>query len=172
LQANNQWTLQPQGTSIIFAFDSFGVFRGNYLFAGVNVGQPGGGPTIDSSDARIKTVDGSYTAGLAQIEQLRPIRYRFRGNDTMQEGDPPTLSPHYQAAHDRREFIGLVAQEVERVIPEMVKRVPGFIDNKPVNDMRNLDTTPLIFALVNAVKELAARNADLVARVATLEAKR
>ena len=61
------------------------------------------------------------------------------------------------------EFIGLVAQEVERVFPAMVTKRAGFIDDLPVDDLRSLNTDALIFALVNAVKQLAAR-------VATLEA--
>jgi hypothetical protein len=51
----------------------------------------------------------------------------------------------------------LIAQECEAAFPEMVSRRAAMIDDKPVTDMRDLDTGPLIFALVNAVKEMAAR---------------
>ena len=70
---------------------------------------------------------------------------------------PYKNSGHYQAAINSKEFIGLIAQEAETVMPEMVTQRSGYIDGVAVTDMRELDTTPLIFALVNAVNELAAR---------------
>jgi len=122
--------------------------------------KPGGGTWADSSDARTKTVLGDYQHGLAEITQLNPVRYQFKGNDGKpaagaKPGDAPVTSPH--GAVVDQEFIGLVAQEVEPVMPEMVSQHDGYIDGEPVTDMRELDTTPLIFALVNAVKTLAAR---------------
>jgi hypothetical protein len=39
----------------------------------------------------------------------------------------------------------------------MVTERAGYIDGVAVNDMRDIDTTPLLFALINAVKELKAR---------------
>jgi hypothetical protein len=142
--------------------------------------QPGGGSWADTSDARIKTVAGDYTHGLAEILKLSPRRYAYKGNDTPEppsnsSGEPPIdptqtakedksapvvpykNSGHYQAAINSKEFIGLIAQEAETVMPEMVTQRSGYIDGVAVTDMRELDTTPLIFALVNAVNELAAR---------------
>jgi hypothetical protein len=137
--------------------------------------KPGGGAWADTSDARIKTVIGDYTSGLDQILALEPVRYTFKGNDT---NDPPTVeqsadleaprnkeapsvpywnSSHRAAAVDGTEYVGLIAQAVELVMPEMVKRADGYIDGEAVTDLRNLDTGPLIFALINAVKELAAK---------------
>jgi hypothetical protein len=43
----------------------------------------------------------------------------------------------------------------------MVTKRAAFIDGVAVNDLRDLDTSSLIFALVNAVKTLAARLAAL-----------
>ena len=139
--------------------------------------QPGGGPWIATSDERIKTVQGDYSAGLDEVLQLRPVAFTYNGNDTPTADPTPTLmqndgtaraaahsgpapypsSPHYPAAIQGREFIGLVAHEVEAIFPEMVTQREGFIDGVPVSDMRNLDAGPLIYALVNAVKTLAAR---------------
>jgi hypothetical protein len=142
--------------------------------------KPGGGPWADSSDERIKNVIGEYTHGLDEVLALRPVKYTFKGNDTT---DPPSNaiydepvpkdtpvvpyknSGHYQAAKDGKEFIGLVAQEVEPLLPHMVTKHKGFIDGEPVTDIRDLDTTSLIFTLINAVKQLNAR-------IATLERRR
>jgi hypothetical protein len=126
--------------------------------------KPGGGAWADSSDARIKTVAESYQSGLAEVIRLQPMVYIFKGNDTSKSptgAAPYPDSPHHQVAKDRRRFTGLVAQDVETVMPEMVTRTSGYIDGKPVADLRNLDTSPLIFALINATKELAARVAAL-----------
>jgi hypothetical protein len=50
-----------------------------------------------------------------------------------------------------------MAQMVEPVMPEMVNQISGTIDGKEVSDLHTLDTGPLIYALVNAVKTLTAR---------------
>jgi hypothetical protein len=49
------------------------------------------------------------------------------------------------------------------VFPEMVSQHAGFIDGKPVADLKNLDVSSLVYALVNSVKTLAARVAALEA---------
>jgi hypothetical protein len=135
--------------------------------------KPGGGPWDATSDSRIKNVEGEYTTGLDAVAQLRPITYSFKGNDTpelpahittpfdTETKEAPTVpypnSPHYQAALDAKTFHGLIAQEVEAIFPEMVTQRVGYIDGEPVTDLRDLNTTPLIFALVNAIKELKTR---------------
>lgn len=141
--------------------------NGNFFQAGSWCAKPGGGPWADNSDARIKTVLGAYDAGLQEILALTPVRYRFKGNDYMPDDKPflsrdekdkehkhPVRSLHHLVTD--REFVGLVAQDVEGVMPEMVSRMAGVIDGRRVDDMRSLDTGPLIFALINAVKELKA----------------
>jgi hypothetical protein len=120
--------------------------------------KPGGGAWSSSSDARTKTVRGDYTQGLNEVIQLNPIVYSYRGNDAPPQG----RSAH--AGLSAKSFIGLVAQAVETVMPEMVTARAGYIDGKPVDDARDLDTSPLLFALVNAVKTLAARLAALETR--------
>ena len=118
-----------------------------------------------------------YTSGLAEIEQLRPVIYTFKGNET--DGPPAHAaaglepppdakldeplappyrnSPHYRPALDGKEYIGLVAQECEAILPEIISRHNGTIDGVSVDDLRVLDHGPLIFTLINAVKELSAR---------------
>ena len=128
--------------------------------------KPGGGSWGDTSDARIKTITGEYEQGLEAVRQLRPVTYKYRGNDItstpdklerVSRGQPSPESAHYTVAKEGREFIGLVAQQAEAAMPEMVSHVSGMIDGHSVNDLRVMDTTALTFALVNAVKELAAR---------------
>ena len=108
--------------------------------------KPGGGTWVDSSDARIKTVRGDYAAGLEAIRALHPVRFTYKGNDT-----------NHQGTDTAKEYVGMIAQEVETVMPEMVTLADSEIDGEPVSDMRILDTAPLIYAVCNAVRELAER---------------
>ena len=139
--------------------------NGNLLLAGgatCAALKPGGGSWADSSDERVKTVVGDYTHGLAEIKGLAPVRFTFKGNDTF---DPPAAgdtvpyedSPHQGVAESGREFIGLIAQPTEQHLPELVTLAEGYINGTKVNDLRVLDPNALIYALVNSVKELAAR---------------
>jgi hypothetical protein len=133
---------------------------GTFNITGGQAWKPGGGPWGTPSDARIKTVEGDYAQGLDEVLQLRPVAFTYKGNQTSHAGEP---SPMAKVAADATKFVGLIAQEVEPIFPGMVSRQRGFIDGVAVDDLRVLDTNELVFALVNAVKTLAAR-------VATLEA--
>ena len=107
--------------------------------------KPGGGAWATLSDARIKDVTGEYEVGLEEVLQLRPVSYRYKtGAD--------------------KEFVGLVAQEVETVFPSMVSQRDGVIDGEKVSDLRELDTSELVYSLVNCIKQLAARVQALEAR--------
>ena len=152
--------------------------NGNHFCSGVWVAKPGGGLWADSSDARIKDVIDDYTTGLDAVCALQPVRYRFKGNDFLPNTEPfPTRdidgnevmleaeSLHKYAAESGKVFVGLVAQEAEAVMPELVEPMTSVIDGVEVSDARSLDATALIYALVNACKELADRVADLEARV-------
>jgi hypothetical protein len=141
-------SLSYLGSPIIVARSS-----GDLTVSG-NAYKPGGGPWAGTSDERIKDVLGDYTQGLAEVLQLLPVRYTFKGNYSKQATGP---SPHQQLAEEQREFVGLIAQQAEVPMPEMVTTEAGYIDGEPVDDLRVLDTTALLFALVNSVKELAAR---------------
>ena len=124
--------------------------------------KPGGGAWIDTSDSRIKTVAGPYEQGLAEIKQVNPVRYTFKGNATTfdPKNIPENLKGSANATHATvmsREFIGVVAQEVEQPMPELVTQITGWIDGQQVDDLRILDPSALTYALINAVKELSAR---------------
>ena len=103
--------------------------------------KPGGGSWADISDARIKHNVTDYTSGLAEVVQLRPVSYQYL---------PET-------GRGDRTYIGLIAQEVETVMPEMVAQHAGDAGSLSFPDLRVLDTTALLFALVSAVKELKQR---------------
>lgn len=95
------------------------------------------------SDGRLKNVLGPYARGLAELLRVRPVRFSF--NDA--------AGPLWDkdAVH-----VGVVAQELEPVIPEAV-RTSG--------DAKHIDREGVLWALVNAVQELAAEVATLKARL-------
>jgi hypothetical protein len=151
------------------------------LFGGGGAWKPGGGSWSDSSDARIKTVLGNYSNGLASINALRPVRYVYKGNEipadapkyTEERTDlrdnataPFKRSPHHSVAEEAKEFIGLIAQEAEPHFPEIIGKRAGTIDGVEVDDIRSIDPGPLIFALINAVKELSAEVETLKQQIA------
>ena len=94
--------------------------------------KPGGGSWGTYSDGRLKTVNGSFGSGLGQVMQLRPIRYRYRPDNAL-------------GIRDADEHIGVVAQEVQRVIPEAVtENGKGYL---------LVNNDPIIWSMVNAIKE-------------------
>jgi hypothetical protein len=132
---------------------------GNFVFNGPGSAvKAGGGPWVAPSDARIKTELGDYDLGLSEVLALRPIVFEYKGND----GDPAAI-PAGSLAEGARRFVGFIAQELEQIFPAMVTRRAGFIDGKAVDDFRYADIGELTYALVNAVKTLAARLAALEA---------
>ncbi|HXI76318.1 MAG TPA: tail fiber domain-containing protein [Steroidobacteraceae bacterium] len=127
----------------------------NQLWATGGASKPGGGVWTDNSDARLKrnVVDYRPDDALAAVLQLRPVQFEFNGL----AGTPD----------DGKTFVGLVADEVEPVMPEMVSTREAFLradDAAPV-DVKVLDCTALLFALVNAVKDLSAQISELQARL-------
>jgi hypothetical protein len=126
---------------------------GNFIVPNNNAYKTGGGSWQATSDERIKTVLGDYEAGLDEVLQLRPITYVYKGNDT------PTAdgeSRHQQAAQSGQEFVGFVAQELEQIMPNMVSQHEGYIDGEAVSDLRSVDISSLVYALVNSVRQLKA----------------
>ena len=104
--------------------------------------KPGGGSWVDSSDARVKDVLGNYEHGLDQILALNPVRFTYKGNDSIElpvssGSQAPLHSTHLAVAG--KEFIGLVAQDAEGPMPELVSQRDGYIDGEPVTDLRMLD---------------------------------
>ena len=146
----------PTGAALILDGSSAFTFNGSGTAY-----KAGGGSWTATSDARVKEVAHDYDAGLEEVLRLQPVVYRYKGNDSYVED---ASSPHKEAAEAGTPFVGLVAQEAELVMPELVSMREGYIDGEKVADLRTIDQTPLIFALINAVKELKAEIEELKKR--------
>jgi hypothetical protein len=104
---------------------------------------PGNSAWQIPSDARLKEDVRDLEAGLAQLRQVRPVRFRCNGRAGTPAG---------------QEGVGVLGQEIEKIFPEMIKRVPGRLTGEPdLEDLRIYDGSALTYVLVNAVKELAGK---------------
>lgn len=93
------------------------------------------------SDPRVKTIQGPYQSGLEAVLTLNPIEFQYNGKADLAPNDHVTR-------------YGLDAESVRDVMPEMVHSMRGKIDETET-DILTIDSGPLIYTLVNAVKELA-----------------
>jgi len=100
---------------------------------------------VTSSDIRLKNVKGENKSGLDKIKQLKVFNYTFK-NDKKK-------TPH----------VGVIAQDLMKVFPDAVSK-----DEKGYLQIRWED---MFYAFVNAVKELADRDAAKDAKIKALEAK-
>ncbi|MFH1402540.1 MAG: tail fiber domain-containing protein [Patescibacteria group bacterium] len=89
--------------------------------------------TIDS-DERLKDINGDFTRGLEALSELYPTYFNYKIGNA--RGIPST-----------REYVGLIAQDVQKVIPEAVREgVDGFL---------SVESDPIFWTMLNAIKELA-----------------
>jgi len=92
------------------------------------------GNVTASSDSRLKNIDGDFNRGLSDVLKLTPKFYHWREGSGMNPKD---------------QCVGLIAQDVQTVIPEAV--------GSSKDGILTLSDRPLIAALINAVKELSSR---------------
>lgn len=136
-QNGNRMTIKDSTGNVGIGTDNPG---GYMLAVNGSAAKPGGGSWANYSDGRLKEVQGSFERGVSEAVQLTPIRYRYK------EGNAPGLP-------SGREHVGLVAQEVRKVIPEAVKEnTEGFL---------MIDNDPILWTMLNAIKELKAENDQL-----------
>ena len=92
----------------------------------------GGGSWGTFSDGRLKNLNGSFSSGLSQVLKIHPVRYRYKADNPL-------------GIRDTDEHIGVVAQEVQQILPEAVtENSKGYL-------MVNND--PIIWSMLNAIKE-------------------
>jgi hypothetical protein len=178
-QAAETWTSTAHGTTVTFEavpvgstnrsqvmrFDAEGdVVIGGFSSASdqlhvagearvSNCVKNGGGSAIAGScpsDARYKRDVRSFASSLDKVVALRPVTYFWRA-----EAFP-------EKAFGDSQTYGLIAQEAEAVLPELVST-----DDQ---GYKSVDYSRLPLLAIQALKELKARNDDLERRLAVLEA--
>jgi hypothetical protein len=101
------------------------------------------------SDARYKTDINTIENGLAVVKQLRGTTYEFNTEEQFEGHD-----------FDKGLQSGFIAQEMEKVLPHAV-----FTDDK---GYKSVNYTAVVPYLIEAVKELSAKNDDLQAQLDAL----
>jgi hypothetical protein len=120
------------------------------LYCNGSAAKPGGGSWSNPSDRNLKNINGNFTRGLSEILQLSPVAYNYKVNNTME-------------LPSDKEYIGLIAQEVEQVIPEAVEEMEsGYL---------SVNNDPIIWTMLNAIKEQQQTIEELKVRIKELEDK-
>ena len=101
-----------------------------------------------TSDLRLKDVVGDYTTGLETICQLHPIVFHYKKDNEL-------------GLLSESEHIGLGAQDLAKVLPEAV--------SQDGNGYLTVNANPILYSLINSIKELKAQNEALQKRIARLE---
>ena len=112
-------------------------------------GKPGGGTWDVFSDERLKNIKGRYNSGLKALMQLQPLRYEYKSDNVL-------------GIKLQGEQIGFGAQAVKKIIPEAVsKDSSGYLMVK---------SDPILWTMLNAIKEQQKEIAELRAQVRRLSA--
>jgi endosialidase-like protein len=112
---------------------------------------------INPSDARIKKDITPLRLGLTQLKEVRPVTYKYNGLG----GSPD----------DGREHVGVIAQELEKIFPNMVssKKRKLHPDDAVETDIKVVDPSAFTYLLINSVKEQQAIIERQERRIAALE---
>ena len=90
----------------------------------------------EASDSRLKDVSGVITDGLSRIQNINPVEFKW--NEEAQTKYDADDNPH----------VGLIAQEVEATVPEIVKPSPWN------GQYKTLQYEKMVPILLSAIKEL------------------
>lgn len=124
-------------------------YDGGALEIGGTAAKPGGGSWSATSDARLKQDIRPYTDGLQALLGINPVYFHYN----KQSG-----------YNTQKEYIGVIAQELQKTAPYMVDTF-----KKDNNEYLSVDNSPMIYMLINAVKEQQKQIEELKKRIAELE---
>ncbi|MCF0054718.1 tail fiber domain-containing protein [Dyadobacter sp. CY356] len=99
--------------------------------------KPGGGSWSVFSDIRSKENVHNYNKGLNELMKIRPVTFNYKKE--MNWGT--------------KDYVGIIAQEVQAVLPGMVKEIKV----GEIKDFKEVDPNEFTYLLINSVKELKAQ---------------
>jgi hypothetical protein len=109
----------------------------------------GGGSWDVFSDERLKNIKGNFNSGLKAVMQLQPIRYQYKQNNPL-------------GLQSVTENVGFGAQSLQKVVPEAV--------TKNSNGYLMVNNDPILWTMLNAIKEQQKEIAELKGQVQKLRA--
>ncbi|MEA2112643.1 MAG: tail fiber domain-containing protein [Patescibacteria group bacterium] len=96
--------------------------------------KPGTSSWAVDSDERLKDINGDFTRGLDALFSLYPSYFNYKRENA-------------RNIPSNREYVGLIAQDVQKVIPEAVREgSDGYL---------SIESDPIFWTMLNAIKELA-----------------
>jgi len=116
-----------------------------------NASKPGGGSWLAFSDERLKNIKGRFNNGLKAVMKLQPLRYEYKKDNAV-------------GLKSDGEHVGFSAQAVEKIIPEAV--------TKTEQGYRLVNNDPIIWAMLNAIKEQQATIEKLTKQMRKLQRSR
>jgi len=109
----------------------------------------GGGSWQFFSDERLKNIKGGFNSGLKAVMQLQPIRFAYKRDNPL-------------GLQSEIEQVGFGAQALQKVIPEAV--------SKNANGYLMVNNDPILWTMLNAIKEQQKEIAELKGQVQKLRA--
>jgi hypothetical protein len=139
------------GSFYVGNFDASGNFTSEYAHFTLTQSFNSSAVWTAFSDPRLKQDVAPYTRGLDAVLALNPVTFRYRPDTPFAKGAEPS-DP----------LLGLLADEVKPYVPEIVGDAVIRLAAGDVS-VSTLEPGNLIYALINAVKELSAKVAALEA---------
>jgi hypothetical protein len=106
---------------------------------------------------RLKKDIRPYGDGVQTVLGVQPCIFKYNGL--------------YDTPTDGRDVIGIIANQLQGIIPEAIFSVKGKLrrDDAEETDILHYDLTPVVMANVNAIKQLVKTVDDLLVRIKRLE---
>ena len=117
-----------------------------------------------TSDIRIKKNINDNATGLDKINQIQVKNFEYKTEDEIKT-DSPELTDVVKSAvvHKEGVQVGSIAQEIEKILPEVVRT--------DEHGVKSVNESPLTWYMINAIKELSAKNDALAAEVEQLKSQ-
>jgi hypothetical protein len=127
---------------------------------GAQGGQGGQGTQGATSDARLKRNIRGYQNGVQTVLGIKPCVFNYNGL--------------YNTPTDGRDVIGIIADQLQAIIPEAIFAVKGKLspEDTEETDILHYDLAPLVMAIINAIREHTVTIDDLQTRVKNLESNK
>lgn len=133
------WILIPRGTTALRPTAVNGMIRYNTNLSKFEAVENGGWVQFTvSSDARLKRDVENVTSGLAMAEKMRPVFYNWNFSNPKAQG------------YDDKHQVGFIAQELEQVLPEVVKT--------GADTYRTVEYGKIVAVAISAIQELSAKS--------------
>ena len=151
-----------QGNQISGAFQSYDLTIANYASSGrvtitnssTGVYLPNGSTSWATfSDEKLKNINGTIQNAVDKLSTIRAVNYSWKSDST------------------NKENLGLIAQDVEKVFPQVIDKSKSFENNDDETEYLSVRYTELIPVLVKAIQEQNQLINELKADIEILKSK-